>query len=74
MTKICCVCRKVEQNGDWHAEYVLSTADLLTHGYCPTCYDDAMEDLGRIVNMGNSVCPPVVQGVSNHDLADVCAY
>ncbi len=73
MTKICCVCSKVEEDGDWITDCVTSATKRFTHGYCPACYDDVMEDLGRIVNMRNSVRPPVVQGVSNYDIADVCA-
>ena len=59
MTKICCVCSKVEQNGDWLAGCVISTGEQLTHGYCPACYEEAMEDLCQVVNQEYPVRPLV---------------
>jgi len=70
MTKICCVCSKVEQDGDWITVCVTTATERLTHGYCPICFDDVMDDLGRIVNTRNAVRSPAVQGVSNHGRVD----
>ena len=74
MTKVCCVCSKVEQDGDWITDCVTSAMEQFTHGYCPACFDDEMENLSRIFNRKNSAGPPVIQGVSNQGIADVCAF
>lgn len=74
MTKVCCVCSKVEQQGGWTSDCVLSATQQLSHGYCPVCFEDVMEDLSRFFKKRNTAQLPVVQAVSNCEVADVCAY
>jgi len=47
MTKICCVCQRIEQGEYWKDEndYVFASNERVTHGYCPLCFDVVMSDL-----------------------------
>ena len=47
MTKICCVCQRVEQGNYWKNEedYEFASNERVTHGYCPLCFDVVMSDL-----------------------------
>lgn len=46
---MCSVCKKVRvKDGEWRVleDFInTSTGKLVTHGYCPTCYADAMKNL-----------------------------
>ena len=44
MIKICCVCRKFEQEGQWLGEPV-SPPQSVSHVYCPSCFEDFMDEL-----------------------------
>lgn len=60
LTRMCCVCHKIEQEGEWLFASSLSENALLTHGYCPSCFAEAMAEvedaLGSLpmVGMGSS--------------------
>lgn len=47
MTKICCVCQRVEHGEYWKDEndYEFAFNERVTHGYCPLCFDVVMSDL-----------------------------
>ena len=45
MTKICCVCRRVEQDNHWKNDYIFSSTERVSHGYCPLCFDVIMSEL-----------------------------
>jgi len=45
MTKICCVCQRVEDGPHWKDEYEFAPGERITHGYCPLCFDVVMADL-----------------------------
>ena len=45
MTRICCVCNKIEFHGAWVTADVQSGAGPLSHGYCPVCYDNELENI-----------------------------
>ncbi|HHB77308.1 MAG TPA: hypothetical protein ENK84_12350 [Desulfobulbus sp.] len=45
MTKICCVCNRVEHGTHWKNDYVFGANERVTHGYCPLCFDVIMAEL-----------------------------
>lgn len=45
MTKICCVCNRVEQGKSWTEHYLFAVDERVTHGYCPTCFDGVMTEI-----------------------------
>jgi hypothetical protein len=45
MTKICCVCQRVEHGTHWKNDYVFAASERVTHGYCPLCFDVVMTEL-----------------------------
>ncbi len=45
MTKICCVCQRVENGSHWKEEYEFAENERVTHGYCPLCFDVIMAEL-----------------------------
>jgi len=45
MTKICCVCHRVEKGRHWREDYRFATGERVTHGYCPLCFDVIMAEL-----------------------------
>ncbi|PID72853.1 MAG: hypothetical protein CSB34_00045 [Desulfobulbus propionicus] len=44
MLKICCVCSKIEHEGQWFAGSVHQDAKHCSHGYCPDCLEDIMTE------------------------------
>ena len=59
MTRMCCVCHKVEQGGEWRDFHLVSDDIRVTHGYCPVCFAETMiqfEDYigGRVVGTFNA--------------------
>ena len=50
MTKQCCKCGRVEDNGVWKSSR-LAPLDgwRVTHGYCPECFDQALAEIETIV-------------------------
>jgi hypothetical protein len=54
MRRICCVCQRIEQEGEWRSALFLSVDEMVTHGYCPECFDEAMaaveELMGELVS------------------------
>lgn len=45
MTRMCGVCNKVEQEGEWRTCYLVSEDKRVTHGYCPPCFAAAMAEI-----------------------------
>lgn len=42
----CCVCKKVRMEGVWRAADPTSQRpDEMSHGYCPSCADDAFREV-----------------------------
>jgi len=56
MTKMCCVCRKVEEEGQWSAGRCLGENEQVTHGYCPECYAVVMTEIEEFIGVKAS-CP-----------------
>jgi hypothetical protein len=64
MTRMCCVCNKVEQGGQWQINPTLPEAEPVTHGYCPECYIGAMAEIKEFIGekaicVGVAGCSPV---------------
>ncbi|WP_457574204.1 hypothetical protein [Desulfolithobacter sp.] len=49
MVKICCSCQRTELGNTWMAGIVLPADERLTHGYCPECFAEAMENLQAFI-------------------------
>lgn len=49
MVKICCVCNRVEQAGSWTYNGYYYEDVRTTHGYCPSCFNEAMAEIERYV-------------------------
>ena len=46
MKRICCVCAKVEMDGQW--EKIPGMAfEKVSHVYCPVCYETLMDEVER---------------------------
>ena len=73
MTKICCICNRVEHQGRWITVDVLPGTEQLTHGYCPTCFLDVMEDIGLSFEKRNAIQALAEQSAANHGVAEGCA-
>lgn len=46
MTRMCCVCRKVEYEEGWK-DGPVSHFQTVSHVYCPPCYEDLMDEIDR---------------------------
>jgi len=46
MVKVCCVCRKIKQEGQWLGDKV-SIGQKVSHVYCPSCFNDLMDAVDR---------------------------
>jgi hypothetical protein len=71
MTRICCVCNKIESHGAWIAAE--SGPGPLSHGYCPVCYDNELENIRLFLHerdMGKSSSAHIV---STRDCVGACA-
>lgn len=57
MLRMCCVCRRIERQGQWRS-LALPVADaVITHGYCPECFVEAMAMIETVIarqGVGNS--------------------
>jgi hypothetical protein len=49
MRRVCCVCQRIEQEGEWLSALFLSVDEMVTHGYCPECFDEAMAEVEELV-------------------------
>lgn len=47
MIRMCCVCRKVENKGNWQDQPEAATEKKVSHVYCPPCYEDLMDEIDR---------------------------
>jgi len=49
MTKICCVCQRVQQGSSWEKQRERGAVgeERVTHGYCPLCFEESMAALLR---------------------------
>ena len=54
MTKICCVCKRVERGDHWKNDYVFAPAERVTHGYCPLCFDVVLAEFADTMNQSES--------------------
>lgn len=63
MIKVCCVCRKFEQEGQWQAKLVPFWTKV-SHVYCPQCFDDFMNAIDRytVQIYGGSNAPVIASG------------
>lgn len=44
MIKVCCVCKRMQSADRW-VTATLSEKDMVTHGYCPVCFEVVMEEI-----------------------------
>lgn len=48
MMRVCCVCHAVERDGAWEPVAPFPENELVTHGYCPECFDEAMAEMDGV--------------------------
>lgn len=44
----CCVCKKVRVNGHWREVPTQRIKDLVSHGYCPRCAEEAFAEIRQM--------------------------
>lgn len=44
MIKVCCVCKKMQSADRW-VQATLSDSEMVTHGYCPDCFEVVMQEI-----------------------------
>jgi hypothetical protein len=54
MTKICCVCKRVEHGDHWKNDYVFAPTERVSHGYCPLCFDVVLAEFEDSMHLGES--------------------
>lgn len=47
MRRMCCVCQRTEQGGQWWLLPAPAEAETVTHGYCPDCHAQVMAEIRR---------------------------
>ena len=45
MLTVCCSCNRVKEQEAWVVNYRDPTGDPVSHGYCPDCYVEIMDEL-----------------------------
>ena len=45
MLTVCCSCNRVKEQEAWVVNYRDPTDDPVSHGYCPDCYVEIMDEL-----------------------------
>ena len=59
MRRICCVCQRIEQEGEWRSDLFLSEDQMVTHGYCPECFGEAMAEVEELMGEGVTGAQPL---------------
>jgi hypothetical protein len=55
MTTICCICRRVEDAGDWKSSKDCTCQGELSHGYCPACFSRVLRETRGYFEEGGSL-------------------
>lgn len=50
MIRMCCVCHKVEDAGEWRELNALTGDKRITHGYCPECFAATMDKIEDFIH------------------------
>lgn len=45
MTKVCCICQRIEEEKGWRSEPLIAAGTLLSHGFCPECFAQTMAEV-----------------------------
>ena len=57
MLRMCCVCHRIERQGQWRSLALPAADAVITHGYCPECFVEAMAMIETVIarqGAGNS--------------------
>ncbi|WP_028583004.1 hypothetical protein [Desulfogranum mediterraneum] len=49
MTRVCCICKKVEHAGNWGYPDSKSGVERFSHGYCPACFSRVMREIDSFI-------------------------
>lgn len=63
MIKECCVCGRREHQGHWRRNFSTDEPCRISHGYCPSCYEEFMDRLDRLFLARNQAKYAVVTTV-----------
>ncbi len=73
MISICCVCNKIKHRGRWVAAEVCTEQEQLSHGYCPACYEQVMEDISLFLGNEETTQPLPVHAIPTPEFVGACA-
>ncbi len=48
MLTVCCSCNRVKEQEAWVINYRDPSDDPVSHGYCPDCYTEIMDELSVV--------------------------
>lgn len=78
MLTVCCSCNRVKEQEAWVMNYRDPSNDPVSHGYCPDCYTEIMDELSvtmapadrkRDVGLHTQVpAPAILPGFTNRSL------
>ena len=71
MTRMCCQCHKVEQEGYWaQSPTLFGRQEQITHGYCPECFDKALGAIDQYITGKRlqSYCLPNMSTTMAHSM------
>ncbi|WP_319550514.1 hypothetical protein [Desulfogranum marinum] len=46
--KVCCLCNRVERNGIWRYSNRFVEGAVVSHGYCPQCFQETMAEIEKM--------------------------
>ncbi len=61
MLTVCCSCNRVKEQETWVVNYRDETSDPISHGYCPDCYGEIMDELSVVFGRDNENRSAVLQ-------------
>lgn len=52
----CCVCQRIKTDAGWNYQFVMMDGDnVISHGYCPVCYQEEVEKISGVPMTGSGV-------------------
>ena len=72
MTKVCCVCQRIQEGATWSMENALPADERVTHGYCPACFAEAMSALDEFIEQQQVIRAAVASEFSPVLVAAAC--
>ncbi len=71
MIKICSICHRMEQNQSWVRVQV--TAAEVSHGCCPACYKNVLEEIEQFAGQQRNSCSVADSAIPVYTTVVECA-